>query len=60
MKVIYSKKPKCEEKERNHVRKYVRICISCGNPNVEEYEFGISCERCGSSFYFEKIFEDVN
>lgn len=26
----------------------IKICIICGNDNIESFEFGISCEECGS------------
>ena len=26
----------------------VRICIICGCDKIESFEFGISCEECGS------------
>ena len=33
----------------------LKICVNCGNTEIQEYEFGISCELCGESFYFGKI-----
>ena len=43
------------------VSRQLRICVACGNTQVEEYEFGISCEQCGTSFYFGKVHsEEVN
>lgn len=42
------------------VSRQLRICVACGNKEVEEYEFGISCERCGTSFYFGRGHEEVN
>ena len=26
----------------------IRICIICGNDQIESYEFGLSCEECGT------------
>lgn len=39
------------------IRRQIRICVACGNTKVEEYEFGISCEVCGTSFYFGRIYQ---
>ena len=33
----------------------LRICIECGQSNVENYEFGISCENCGSLIIFDPL-----
>lgn len=50
-----------QRKESNELKvcsvsKQLRICVACGNTQVEEYEFGISCERCGTSFYFGRVY----
>ena len=36
----------------------LRICVECGQSNVENYEFGLSCENCGALLIFipKKIF----
>lgn len=39
-------------KEKYGVDSRIRICINCGNINVDLYEFGMSCESCGISLYF--------
>ncbi len=26
------------------------ICLVCGNNKIDSFEFGISCEECGTSF----------
>ena len=44
-----------EEVNVGPVSKQLRICVACGNPHIEEYEFGISCELCGTSFYFGRV-----
>ena len=62
MKAHYTMQPR-ETKEINIglVSRQLKICIACGNTQVEEYEFGISCERCGTSFYFGRVHhEEVN
>jgi hypothetical protein len=28
----------------------IRICIICGYDKIESYEYGVSCEDCGTSF----------
>ncbi len=28
----------------------IRICIICGCDKIESYEYGVSCEDCGTSF----------
>ena len=33
----------------------LKICIECGHSNVDSYEFGISCENCGSLFVFSPL-----
>lgn len=45
----YLQKKKPDKKIHN---RYLKICVNCGNTEVEKYEFGISCELCGASFYF--------
>ena len=30
----------------------LKICTECGQSNVENYEFGISCEFCGTLLIF--------
>jgi ribosomal protein L37AE/L43A len=53
----YPQKRNLSKKAHRHLK----ICVNCGNTEVEEYEFGISCELCGTSFYFGKTnFEEVN
>lgn len=37
------------------VSRQLKICVACGNMQVDEYEFGISCEQCGTSFYFGQV-----
>lgn len=32
----------------------LRICVECGHPKPDTFEFGISCEMCGSLFVFYK------
>ena len=44
MKQELIQKNKSELKIKN---KDVKICIICGNSNVDLHEFGISCENCG-------------
>ena len=56
MKAVYITKERRKEEENCLIRRQIRICIACGNSQVDEYEFGISCERCGTSFYFGKEF----
>ena len=53
MKATFDSKKKSETKQC--ICKQLKICINCGNTEVQEYEFGISCELCGTSFYFGKI-----
>ena len=62
MKAHYTMQQKeSDEVNVGPVSKQLRICVACGNTQVEEYEFGISCERCGTSFYFGRIYhEEVN
>jgi len=31
----------------------IKICVQCGNLLVDNYEFGLSCENCGSFFVFD-------
>ena len=33
----------------------LRICVECGQTNVENYEFGISCENCGTLLIFDPL-----
>ena len=33
----------------------IKICIICGYDKIESYEFGISCEECGTSFGRKKF-----
>ena len=54
---VFRKKDKEEEPI---VSRQLKICIACGNTEVQEYEFGISCEICGTSFYFGRVFTEVN
>ena len=28
----------------------IKICILCGYDKIESYEFGVSCEDCGTLF----------
>ena len=56
MKAHYVFKEKDGKEDRQVVSKQLKICIACGNSDVQEYEFGISCEICGTSFYFGRIF----
>ncbi len=39
-----------EKKEESLVCKNsnIRICTICGHDQIESFEFGISCEECGS------------
>jgi len=30
----------------------IKICVFCGHTLVDNYEFGISCENCGSLLVF--------
>ena len=30
----------------------LRICIECGHSEIDYYEFGLSCENCGSLHLF--------
>ena len=32
----------------------LRICVECGHLKPDTFEFGISCELCGSLFVFHK------
>jgi ribosomal protein L37AE/L43A len=48
-----------ESQKKNGIKKqyiswHLKICVNCGNTKVQVYEFGISCELCGTSFYFGK------
>lgn len=40
---------------KKRYNKHLKICLNCGNTEVQEYESEISCEPCGSSYYFGKI-----
>ncbi|HSG73598.1 MAG TPA: hypothetical protein VLA01_00160 [Nitrosopumilaceae archaeon] len=42
----------------SEVSRQLKICVACGNTQVEEYEFGISCELCGTAFYFGRIIDE--
>ena len=58
-------KAKYYQQRKNPIKKrlarHLKICVNCGNTEVQEYEFGISCEICGLTFYFDKIHsEEVN
>ncbi len=56
MKAQYTMQPlETDEVNLGPVSKQLRICIACGNTQVDEYEFGISCELCGTSFYFGRV-----
>lgn len=33
-----------------YINSNIRICIICGHDKIESYEFGVSCEECGTSF----------
>lgn len=33
----------------------LKICVECGQSNVENYEFGISCENCGTLVIFDPL-----
>jgi hypothetical protein len=35
----------------------LKICVECGYPKVDYYEFGISCENCGVFLLFAPIKE---
>lgn len=41
--------------KKQYISRQLKICVNCGNTEVQEYEFGISCDLCGTSFYFGKI-----
>ena len=41
--------------KKQYISRQLKICVNCGNTEVQEYEFGISCELCGTSFYFGKF-----
>ena len=28
----------------------IKICLMCGNSDVEFLEYGVSCEECGTTF----------
>ncbi len=28
----------------------IRICLICGNNKIDSFEFGVSCEECGTLF----------
>ncbi len=44
-----------KEKEKDHVDSRIRICVTCGSTVVDVYEYGISCEKCGTSVYFGRF-----
>ncbi len=52
MKAHYKTKHATKGVKLAPVSRQLKICVACGNTQVEEYEFGISCEHCGTSFYF--------
>ena len=33
-----------------YVNPDLKICIICGSEKIESYEFGVSCEECGTLF----------
>lgn len=33
----------------------LKICIECGHSGVDNYEFGISCENCGTLFLYNPL-----
>lgn len=37
-----------------YVNSNIKICIICGNHNIEFFEHGISCEECGTTFGRQK------
>ena len=49
--VIKSKKGK----DKHTVDSRIRICINCGNVNIDFYEHGVSCETCGADLYFGRL-----
>lgn len=38
--------------EQFKVNSRLKICLECGHSNLDVFEFGISCEFCGSLFVF--------
>ena len=38
--------------EEFKVNSRLKICLECGHSNLDVFEFGISCEFCGSLFVF--------
>ena len=62
MKAYYTTQQWKTEKEKlGPISRQIKICVACGNMDIEEYEFGLSCERCGTSFYFGRVYhEEVN
>ena len=56
MKAYYKQQRKSGIENIGPVSKQLKICVACGNTQIEEYEFGLSCERCGTSFYFGRIY----
>ena len=55
MKAYYTIQKTTRDENEGPVSRQLRICVACGNTQVEEYEFGISCEHCGTSFYFGRL-----
>jgi ribosomal protein S27E len=49
---------KKNEVKKQYISRQLKICVNCGNAQVQEYEFGISCELCGTSFYFGRVYHD--
>lgn len=39
-----------EEEFLQIVNPEIKICIVCGYDKIESFEFGMSCEDCGTSF----------
>lgn len=55
MKSHYVTNVKKKDRISGPISRQLRICVACGNSQVQEYEFGLSCELCGTSFYFGKV-----
>ena len=32
----------------------LQICVECGHTNLDKFEFGLSCEFCGTLFVFSE------
>ena len=53
----YYETEQVEKKNVGPISRQMKICIACGSTHVQEYNLGISCNTCGTCFYFGRNFE---